>query len=52
MTDKVYQAGESYSYPLIIKKLLITPIIYSPDKEIVYRDKVRFTYRTLYEQIN
>ena len=52
MTEKVYQRGESYSYPLIIKKLLITPIIYSPDKEIVYRDKVRFTYGTLYERIN
>ncbi len=52
MAGKVYQPGESYKYPLIIKKLLITPIIYSPNKEIVYRDKVRFTYRTLYERIN
>ncbi len=52
MAGKVYQPGESYRYPLIIKKLLITPVIYSPNKEIVYRDKVRFTYRTLYERIN
>ena len=52
MAGKVYQPGESYRYPLIIKKLLLTPIIYSPNKEIVYRDKVRFTYRTLYERIN
>ena len=52
MAGKVYQPGESYKYPLIIKKLLITPVIYSPNKEIVYRDKARFTYRTLYERIN
>ncbi|MBP8986046.1 MAG: AMP-binding protein, partial [Syntrophobacterales bacterium] len=52
MAGKVYQPGESYKYPLIIKKLLLTPIIYSPNKEIVYRDKARFTYRTLYERIN
>ncbi len=52
MTQKVYQPGENYKYPLIIKKLLNTPLIYSPEKEIVYRDKVRLTYKTLYERIN
>jgi len=52
MAGKVYQPGESYKYPLLIKKLLVTPIIYAPDKEIVYRDKVRFTYRTFYERVN
>ncbi len=52
MTQKNYQAGENYKYPLIIKKILNTPLIYSPDKEIVYRDKVRLTYKTLYERIN
>ncbi|SCY54819.1 long-chain-fatty-acid--CoA ligase [Desulfoluna spongiiphila] len=43
----VYQPGEPYDYPLIIKKLLNTPLIYSPEQEIVYRDQVRFTYRDL-----
>jgi fatty-acyl-CoA synthase len=52
MPDKIYQAGESYQYPLVIKKLLKTPLIYSPDREIVYCDKSRYTYRTLYERIN
>ena len=52
MTAKVYQPGESYSYPLILKQLLTTPLIYSPDQEIVYRDKYRGTYRTLHERIN
>ncbi len=52
MSKKIYQPGESYRYPLIIKKILNTPLLYSPNKEIVYRDKVRLTYRTLYERIN
>ncbi len=52
MPQKNYKAGENYKYPLIIKKILNTPLIYSPDKEIVYRDKVRLTYKSLYERIN
>jgi fatty-acyl-CoA synthase len=52
MTDKIYQPGESYQYPLVIKKLLKTPLIYSPDREIVYSDKSRYTYRTMHERIN
>ncbi len=51
MSEKAYQLGENYDYPLIIKKLLNTPLIYSPDQEIVYRDKSRYTYRTLAERI-
>jgi hypothetical protein len=38
MAEKTYQPGENYDYPLIIKKLLNTPLIYSPDQEIVYDD--------------
>ena len=52
MAQKAYQPGESYHYPLIIKKLLNTPLIYSPDREIVYDDKKRYTYRTLNERIS
>ena len=33
--EKVYQPGEFYEYPLIIKKLLKTPLVYSPDREII-----------------
>jgi fatty-acyl-CoA synthase len=47
-----YQPGESYAYPLIIKKLLNTPLIYSPLREIVYSDQLRYTYRTLNERIH
>ena len=52
MVKQTYQPGENYHYPLIIKKLLSTPLIYSPDREIVYDDKNRYTYRTLNERIN
>jgi fatty-acyl-CoA synthase len=52
MEQKTYQPGENYHYPLIIKKLLNTPLIYSPDQEIVYDNKNRYTYRTLNARIN
>ncbi len=47
----VDRAPDAYSYPLLIKQLLHTPIIYAPDQEIVYRDQLRFTYRDLYSRI-
>ncbi len=34
----------AYNYQLLIKHLLTTPMIYSPNQEIVYRDQVRYTY--------
>ncbi|MBI4800574.1 MAG: fatty acid--CoA ligase [Desulfarculus sp.] len=46
------RAPEAYAYPLLIKQLLHTPLLYSPDQEIVYRDQVRLTYRDLYKRIN
>lgn len=52
MTEKQYQPGECYDYPLLIKKLLNTPLIYAPDQEIVYRDKLRYTYRDLNARIH
>ena len=45
MLEKIYQPGEMYQYPLILKKLLNTPLIYSPDQEIVYRDQLRYLPR-------
>ncbi len=52
MPEKNFLPGENYDYPLIIKKLLNTPMIYSPNQEIIYRDKMRYTYKTLEERIN
>ena len=45
----------AYNYPLLIKQLLLAPSVRAPNapnKEIVYRDLVRFGYRTLFERIN
>jgi fatty-acyl-CoA synthase len=52
MEHESYQPGESYNYPLIIKKLLTTAINYAPDQEIVYRDKLRYTYRELQSRVH
>jgi fatty-acyl-CoA synthase len=35
----------AYACPLLIKNLLTTPLIYSPDQKIIYRDLKEFTYR-------
>ena len=48
----IQRTPSAYDYPLLIKNILITPILYSPDEEIVYRDKFRMTYRDLYQRIN
>ena len=34
----------AYSYPLLIKTLLTTSLIYAPDQKIIYRDQLEFTY--------
>lgn len=44
-------APSAYAYPLLIKQLLHTPLANAPDQEIVYRDSVRMSYRTLRERI-
>ncbi|MBI4962889.1 MAG: fatty acid--CoA ligase [Desulfomonile tiedjei] len=49
---KIERAASAYNYPLIVKQLLHTPILYAPDQEIVYRDQMRYTYRDLYKRIN
>lgn len=42
----------AYNYPLLIKQLLHTPLANSPNQEIVYRDLLRYDYRTLRTRIN
>jgi fatty-acyl-CoA synthase len=48
----IEKTPSAYSYPLLIKQLLHTPILYAPDQEIVYRDIMRYTYRGFYRRIN
>jgi len=52
MVQEIYQPGECYNYPLIIKKLLKTALTYAPDQEIVYRDKLRYSYLELENRIH
>ncbi len=44
-------ATSAYSYPLIIRHLLNTPLACTPDQEIVSADTRRYNYRTLYHRI-
>ena len=41
----------AYNYPLIIKQLLITSLRQYPHQEIVYRDRLRLTYRQFGERV-
>ncbi len=48
----ITKTPSAYEYPLLIKQLLHTPVLYAPDQEIVYRELARYTYREFYERIN
>jgi fatty-acyl-CoA synthase len=52
MSDALIEHTPSaYRYPLLIKHLLHAPMTQAADREIVYRDISRYTYRTLRERI-
>lgn len=50
-TRVIAPAPGAYSYPLLIKRLLLSGVRYQPGQEIVYADKLRYTYMTLLERI-
>ncbi|WP_096511424.1 fatty acid--CoA ligase [Pseudomonas izuensis] len=50
-TKIIAPAQGAYSYPLLIKSLLLSGKRYAPDQEIVYADKLRYSYQTLNERI-
>lgn len=50
-TRIISPADHAYSYPLLIKNLLLSGSRYEPDHEIVYRDRVRFNYVTFNQRI-
>ncbi|MFH0823646.1 MAG: fatty acid--CoA ligase [Pseudomonadota bacterium] len=49
---RITTAPSAYTYPLLVKQLLHSPMAYAPDQEIVYRDSFRYTYRDLYKRIH
>ncbi|NVI08216.1 fatty acid--CoA ligase [Paraburkholderia youngii] len=52
MTSTPLDGTESaYAYPLLIRQLLLTPLAVNPEQQIVYRDRTRYTYRTLRDRI-
>lgn len=50
-TRVIKPASNAYQYPLLIKSLLLSGQRYERTREIVYRDQLRFDYRTLGERI-
>ncbi len=42
----------TYDFPLIIRHLLSGPLRHSPNQEIVYRDRLRMTYREFGERVH
>ncbi|MBM9606066.1 fatty acid--CoA ligase [Desulfopila inferna] len=52
MQTKIIPATPSaFSQPLLIKNLLISPLIYSPNQRICYRDQIEFTYQQFGKRI-
>jgi fatty-acyl-CoA synthase len=47
----IQPTASAYAYPLLIKHLLHTPLAHSPHQTIVYRDQLRYDYRTLRRRI-
>ncbi|MEE4241860.1 MAG: AMP-binding protein, partial [Desulfopila sp.] len=44
-------AASAYSQPLLIKYLLKGPLVFSPEQQIIYRDKKKLTYREFGKRI-
>ncbi len=47
----IHRTPSAYSYQLLIKNILTTPLIYSPKQEIVYRDRLRYDYETFFNRV-
>lgn len=47
----IERTASAYTYPLLIKNLFAYPVVNNPGQEIVYRDQLRFDYRTLRARI-
>jgi fatty-acyl-CoA synthase len=53
MSEKlIARTRSAYGYPLLIKHLLEAPLVDAPDQEIVYKGRLRFTYRQFRERVH
>ncbi|MBU3059444.1 fatty acid--CoA ligase [Pseudomonas indica] len=50
-TRVIPPAENAYQYPLLIKSLLLSGSRYEKTREIVYRDKLRYSYATFNERV-
>lgn len=50
-TRLVEPTASAYGFPLLIKTILEQPLKLEPDREIVYRDQVRMTYRDFHKRV-
>ncbi|KXO78865.1 fatty acid--CoA ligase [Stutzerimonas stutzeri] len=50
-TRVIKPAANAYQYPLLIKRLLLSGVRYERSREIVYRDQLRYDYRTLTQRV-
>ena len=51
MNTLIQQTPSAYSYPLLIKNILLSPFAYKPNQEIVFKDTVRITYSKFRERV-
>ncbi len=47
----IERTASAYTYPLLIKNLLYSPVIDNPEQEIVYGDQLRFSYSEFRQRI-
>lgn len=47
----IVRTQSAYAYPLLIKNLFLAPVAENPEQEIVYRDKLRYTYRDFRKRV-
>jgi len=48
----VARTPSAHGYPLLIKHLLEAPLVDAPEREIVYKGQLRFTYRQFRERVH
>lgn len=51
MTDLIQKTQSAYSYPLLIKNLLYSPIADNPQQQIIYRGEQTFSYQEFRQRV-
>ncbi len=49
---EIEKTSSAYDFPLLIKNILSAPLKYTPEREIVYRDQMRYNYNTLNSRVS